>query len=80
MCGIAGIVSARRFDPDLLGRMAGTIAHRGPDDEGTWIDVETGVGFAHRRLSIVDLSPQGTSHAFRRRPLRHQLQWRNLQS
>ena len=59
MCGIAGIVSARRFDPDLLGRMAGTIAHRGPDDEGTWIDVETGVGFAHRRLSIVDLSPQG---------------------
>ena len=59
MCGIAGLVSTRRIDPDLLQRMAGVIAHRGPDDEGTWIDAEAGVGFAHRRLSIVDLSPLG---------------------
>ena len=59
MCGIAGLVSARRIDPQLLKRMGDVIAHRGPDDEGTWIDDEAGVGFAHRRLSIVDLSPQG---------------------
>jgi len=39
--------------------MAATIVHRGPDDEGFWVDNEAGVGFAHRRLSIVDLSPAG---------------------
>ena len=59
MCGIAGVFSADRVDPALLGRMAGSIAHRGPDDEGIWVDPEAGVGFAHRRLAIVDLSPQG---------------------
>src|SRR5215213_942772 len=59
MCGIAGLVSKRRIAPKLLQRMADVIAHRGPDDEGCWIDGEAGVGLAHRRLSIVDLSPQG---------------------
>ncbi|MCL6682700.1 asparagine synthase (glutamine-hydrolyzing) [Sphingomonas alba] len=59
MCGIAGIVSRRRIDSGLLQRMAGAIAHRGPDDEGLWVDAEANVGLAHRRLSIVDLSPQG---------------------
>src|SRR5436190_17841698 len=59
MCGIAGLVSKRGIDPQLLKRMGDVIAHRGPDDDGTWIDEEAGVGFAHRRLSIVDLSPQG---------------------
>jgi len=39
--------------------MAGALAHRGPDDQGVWIDEEAGVGFGHRRLSIVDLSPAG---------------------
>ena len=59
MCGIAGLVSRRRIDSDLLQRMGDVIAHRGPDDHGIWMDTEAGVGFAHRRLSIVDLSPQG---------------------
>ena len=59
MCGIAGIFSARRIDADLLGRMADVIAHRGPDDQGSWTDPEAGVGLAHRRLAIVDLSPHG---------------------
>jgi asparagine synthase (glutamine-hydrolysing) len=59
MCGIAGLISAQRIDPRLLKRMGDVIAHRGPDDDGTWIDAEAGVGFAHRRLSIVDLSPHG---------------------
>jgi asparagine synthase (glutamine-hydrolysing) len=39
--------------------MAQAIAHRGPDDTGCWIDTEAGVGLAHRRLAIVDLSPNG---------------------
>jgi asparagine synthase (glutamine-hydrolysing) len=59
MCGIAGILSADRVDPALLMRMAGAIAHRGPDDQGIWSDDEAGIGFAHRRLSILDLSPNG---------------------
>jgi asparagine synthase (glutamine-hydrolysing) len=58
MCGFAGLVSSSRIDPEMLGRMGDVITHRGPDNEETWVDAEAGVGFAHRRLSIVDLSPQ----------------------
>jgi asparagine synthase (glutamine-hydrolysing) len=39
--------------------MAGTVAHRGPDDEGSWLNPEAGIAFGHRRLAIVDLSPAG---------------------
>ena len=39
--------------------MIGSLAHRGPDDQGLWVDSQAGVGLAHRRLSIVDLSPHG---------------------
>ena len=59
MCGIAGLWSKRPPDPALLERMALAIRHRGPDDHGVWIDSDAGLGFAHRRLSIVDLSPHG---------------------
>lgn len=59
MCGIAGLLTRDRVDPALLMRMAGSIQHRGPDDQGIWADEEAGIGFAHRRLSIVDLSPLG---------------------
>ena len=59
MCGIAGMVTAGRLDSHLLQRMGDVIVRRGPDDQGIWTDEEAGVGFAHRRLSIVDLSPHG---------------------
>ncbi len=47
------------IDETLLTGMADTIAHRGPDDEGTWIAPGRRAGFAFRRLSIIDLSPAG---------------------
>lgn len=58
MCGINGIVysleSGRKVDPQMLIRMRDALRHRGPDEEG--IFVEQNVGLGHRRLSIVDLS------------------------
>jgi asparagine synthase (glutamine-hydrolysing) len=61
MCGIAGIFyyaePDRPVDRDLLVRMTRTLAHRGPDAEGFHFDGS--LGFGHRRLSIVDLSPTG---------------------
>jgi asparagine synthase (glutamine-hydrolysing) len=59
MCGIAGIVSRKSVDAALLGRMTHAIAHRGPDDEGIWVDPEGAVGLGHRRLAVIDLSPAG---------------------
>lgn len=46
-------------DERLLALMADRLKHRGPDAGGVWTDREAGVGLAHRRLSIVDLSPHG---------------------
>ena len=56
MCGIAGIVEfdrRARVERGLLEAMADSIAHRGPDAEGYFVD--GAVGLAHRRLSIIDL-------------------------
>jgi asparagine synthase (glutamine-hydrolysing) len=39
--------------------MCDAIANRGPDEEGYWVDPESGIGFGHRRLSILDLSTAG---------------------
>ncbi len=55
MCGIAGIFDLkgeRDVDREALKRMADAIAHRGPDGEGFYYD--KGLGFAHRRLAIID--------------------------
>ncbi|HEX7325066.1 MAG TPA: XrtA/PEP-CTERM system amidotransferase [Rhodanobacteraceae bacterium] len=57
MCGIAGIVMAHadaRPDERVVLAMRDVQRHRGPDEAGTYID--RGVGFGHRRLSIIDLS------------------------
>jgi len=58
MCGIAGIAfsskSRRSANESVLRRMCDVISHRGPDDEGFFIDGSVGLG--HRRLSIVDVA------------------------
>src|SRR6476661_6223616 len=59
MCGIAGILGPGSRSPGLLSAMAGALSHRGPDDEGLWQDPDAPIGFAHRRLSIVDLTAAG---------------------
>ncbi|HZT03132.1 MAG TPA: asparagine synthase (glutamine-hydrolyzing) [Steroidobacteraceae bacterium] len=62
MCGIAGFLggglSAERSREELAA-MAAALRHRGPDDEGFWLDAEAAVAFCHRRLAIIDLSPLG---------------------
>lgn len=45
-------------------RMTHVLRHRGPDDEGAWVDPAAGVALGHRRLSIVDLSPEGHQPMF----------------
>jgi asparagine synthase (glutamine-hydrolysing) len=59
MCGLAVMLGlgGRQADATVLHRMARSIAHRGPDDSGTYLDRQVGLGF--RRLSILDLSPSG---------------------
>ncbi len=57
MCGISGIfniLQASPIDKNILQTINNTQSHRGPDDEGYFIDLH--VGLAHRRLSIIDLS------------------------
>ena len=63
MCGIAGFVAASPIaggDSETIAeRMAASLSHRGPDDQGIWRDDEAGAVLVHRRLSIIDLSPAG---------------------
>lgn len=59
MCGIAGLLTTGRVSEATVHAMSEALAHRGPDDQGGWIDAQAGVGLGHRRLSIVDLSEAG---------------------
>ena len=64
MCGIAGFIDASGSTGNgELARTASTMAaclrHRGPDDDGVWADEAAGVALSHRRLSVIDLSPEG---------------------
>jgi asparagine synthase (glutamine-hydrolysing) len=64
MCGFAGLLNVKSESSrdDLISiamRMVETLRHRGPDDDGVWVDPQAGIALAFRRLSIVDLSPQG---------------------
>ena len=60
MCGIVGKLNfepEHLVDPRHIRKMADSVWHRGPDDDGIW--TERNVGLGHRRLSIMDLSPSG---------------------
>ena len=61
MCGIAGIIKLdnSKIDEASLIAMRDSMKQRGPDDAGIYINDEKTVAFAHRRLSIIDLSPSG---------------------
>lgn len=63
MCGLTGFFSPQGFAKagaqEILTRMRDTLVHRGPDDAGVWLDSDAGIALAHRRLSVLDLSPAG---------------------
>jgi len=69
MCGISGIIQIRsKWNRQELTQkleiMSRQVAHRGPDDQGVWVSPSSRLGFAHRRLSIVDLSSDGKQPMF----------------
>lgn len=62
MCGFTGFIKKFRSSSKakaILSKMNDSLSHRGPDDAGTWFDAAAGIGLAHRRLSIIDLSTDG---------------------
>ncbi|MHB8170313.1 MAG: hypothetical protein ACYDG6_02050 [Thermincolia bacterium] len=66
MCGITGLLNpplqtALDAMQTLIKQMADSLIHRGPNDSGTWVDVEAGIALGHRRLSIINLTSEGSS-------------------
>ena len=60
MCGIVGVkTSPDKLDPQRVVAMRDSFCYRGPDDQGIWVNNDHGVGFGHRRLSIIDPTPSG---------------------
>jgi asparagine synthase (glutamine-hydrolysing) len=64
MCGIAGIFDlTKALNTETLerrtGAMADSLRHRGPDDNGVWVDAESGIGLGHRRLAVIAPTPEG---------------------
>jgi asparagine synthase (glutamine-hydrolysing) len=59
MCGIAGYINldGKPASREIVKKMTDSIAHRGPDGEGHWVEGNIGIG--HRRLAIIDLSENG---------------------
>src|SRR4026208_1917667 len=98
MCGICGVwVTGAEMTASKLAaiaeRMANTLAHRGPNDQGIWVDPTAGIALGHRRLSVIDLSPLGhqpmvssagryvisyNGEIYNFRELRHELEARGL--
>ena len=64
MCGIAGFIEVNASSSNetlqrIVQSMSDCLRLRGPDSSGAWVDAQTGVALGHRRLAIVDLSPEG---------------------
>jgi asparagine synthase (glutamine-hydrolysing) len=58
MCGIVGVCSTTPIDRELVATMRDRLAHRGPDHAGLWLAADSRVCLGHRRLAIVDLTPE----------------------
>jgi asparagine synthase (glutamine-hydrolysing) len=63
MCGLTGYLTPGGFEANaascIIRDMSHNLNHRGPDDNGIWIDSNYGVAFGHQRLAVVDLSTAG---------------------
>ena len=60
MCGIVGIASCKpQCNKTWLALGRDAMTHRGPDDAGEWWSLDSRIGFAHRRLAIIDVSEAG---------------------
>ena len=67
MCGIAGLIGdnkEKNFLTDQIKIMLNSLSHRGPDYEDFFIDQQKGMAIGHRRLSILDLSENGSQPMF----------------
>lgn len=69
MCGLTGFLNtysdtSTEYLTTQITSMTNTLRHRGPDDEGIWVDAQVGIALGHRRLSILDLSPHGHQPMF----------------
>lgn len=60
MCGFAGVSNSKQNYINEITHMCDAISHRGPDHFGYWLDENTGLVMGHRRLSIFDLSENGS--------------------
>ena len=61
MCGICGFLRPTEgIELDgAIRKVTNTLRHRGPDDQGIWVDQDAGMALGHRRLSITELGPAG---------------------
>ena len=69
MCGVVGLWDTRAATTSerlnsVVAAMSRTLVHRGPDDEGQWVDASAGIALGFRRLSIIDVSPTGHQPMF----------------
>jgi asparagine synthase (glutamine-hydrolysing) len=63
LCGLAGFFELKGLPENaayIAKQMADALTHRGPDSSGIWLDYTGGIALAHRRLSVLDLSPEGS--------------------
>ena len=64
MCGLAGFIDINSCNEKILKDMTRILHHRGPDDRGIWLDKKVGIGLAHSRLSVLDISKAGQQPMF----------------
>ena len=64
MCGIFGLIGKNFGNQDYLQKVKFLLNHRGPDTSGIWNNVDLNISFVHTRLSILDLSVNGSQPMF----------------